>query len=152
MLSVLATERAAIIGGQLICLAAALKIRGTRDDFTRLASTLERARSAWRQALTMDEESVWITDTACWIIRNFLEECPVTEDLKYDLLAEWNELIVHYEELDLNPEQYDMFQNREYQFNSAIGDLQRLVEIVKSSVERGNYAVHALIARGMIEI
>ncbi|MFO0906677.1 MAG: hypothetical protein U0939_26975, partial [Pirellulales bacterium] len=151
MLAVLSTEKAATIGGQLVCLAAALRLRGNTSDFQRVASTVERARTSWRRSLSIDEENVRAVDTACWIIRNLLDECPVPLDLKYDLLAEWNELVVRYEELDLNPDQLDKYEVREHEFVSAIGDRNRLAELLRSSTERGNYAIHSLIARGMID-
>ena len=152
LMAVLSTERAAIIGGQLICLSAALRIRSTRQDFSTLQPTLERARTAWRQSLTIDEENIRAIDTGCWVIRNVLEECPVDGDLRYDLLAEWSELITRGEELDLNPDQFDKLQVRQTQFAAAVGDRQKLEQVVKEATDRGNYAVHVLLARGLIEL
>ena len=149
MLGVLSTEKAATIGGQLICLGASLRIRSQPDDFEKVSATLNRARNAWRRSLTIDEENARAIDTACWITRNLLEECPISIEEKYEMLAEWNELIVRYEELDLSPHQLDKFEVREAQFANALGDRNRLEEVLARSTERGNYAIHALIARGI---
>jgi hypothetical protein len=151
MQAVLSTEKAATIGGLLICLAAALTLRKAKSDFANLRLMLSKARSAWRRSLSIDEENVRATDTACWIIRNVLEQCPVPEDMKYELLAEWNELVVHYEDLDLNPEQLNTLDKRQFEFARALDDRKKLESIVARSTEKGNYAVRALIARGMLE-
>ena len=133
MLAVFHTEIAATVGVQLGCLATAIRSRGQKSDFTRLRSTIERARTAWRRAVNSDEENIRAIDTACWIIRDALKYTHIPQEETYDLLAEWSDLIDRYNELDMTPEQMDKCQHRESEFATAIGDRQRLADIVAKS-------------------
>jgi hypothetical protein len=149
LLATINTEKAATIGIQLGCLTTAMRKGTGKTDFRSLEGILQKAREAWQRSVSINEESVHAIDVACWIIANALENLPVNED-RFDLLAEFSDLIDRYQDSDLTPEQQSTFDQREATFSRLNLDETRLMEVIGRSVKRGDYSVHALIARSRL--
>ena len=148
LLSTVNTEKAATIGTQLGCLTTAIRKRAGKADFNSIKAVLQKARESWQRAIAINEESVHAIDVACWIIANALENLPV-DDHRYDLLAEFSDLIDRYQEADLTPEQQSTFDQREAKLSELSVDGDRLRKVIGRSISRGDYSVHALIARSI---
>ena len=151
LLATVNTEKAATYGVQLGCLTVALKKGGSSSSFKHLQPMLEKARGAWQRSVSINEESPYTIDVACWIISNALENLPLEDDTQYQLKAELAELLERYAELDLTTEQESRFNRRDSAFSLADENEERLVAAISRSVNAGDYSVHALIARKRLD-
>ena len=153
MISVLATERAAVVGARLWCLLSQLKQESHPLPivFIRTRKALDDARRTWRRALTIDDENIQALDTACWILRDYLNSGIATEAEEMDVLADWSDIIEQYGQVDMTPDQLEKFDERERQLAQRLKDTTRFRAILERSAERGGNAVHLLMARHIRE-
>lgn len=153
MLSVLATERAAVVGARLWCLLATLRREQQPPTamFTRIRDTMQDARRTWRRALAIEDDNFQALDTACWIFRDYLASGIATKDEECEILADWSDVVERYEQVDMTPDQMDKFDNRERELAARLGDPARFASVLERSAGRGGNAVHVLMARHLRE-
>lgn len=149
MLSTLTTERAAVLGFKLGSLRR-LVDRGVvaRSDRTSDKDRwLAEARSAWREALQVDDENAKALDVACWILEERLGCGGVDEAGEAELLAEWADLLDRYLDMDLPPSQLDRQDGAERTFAARCGDVKRFAAVMDRAAARGSNAMRVLNAR-----
>lgn len=143
------TERAAVLGAQLGSLRElsrrvpieAPRLKADADDVFR------RARHAWRDSLSLDDENHQTFDIASWIIRDRLDLGQMSDEERLDALAEWKYLLEGYAEAVETPDQSDRYDARDRECALRRGDSVAAAAVLDRMLARGSVAAHSLRAR-----
>lgn len=143
------TERAAVLGAQLGSLRELA--RRVPIDSTRLKADADdvfrRARHAWRESLSLDDENHQTFDIASWIIRDRIDLGQMSDEERLDALAEWMYLLEGYAEAVDTPDQSDRYDARDRECAQRRGDSAAAAAVLERMLARGSVAAHTLRAR-----
>jgi len=106
-------------------------------EFARIRRTMDDARHAWRRALVVDDENVQALDTACWIIRDYLNSGVVTLAEEVETLADWADIIERYGQVDMTPDELVKYDDRDRQLAQKLGDTSRFEAVLQRATARG---------------
>lgn len=148
-LSVLATERTALIGVKLGCREYLISqdVNRSRKQLDELARLLKRARGLWQRALVIDDENLQALDSACWILRDRMKLGYLTEREECDILGDWSDVIERYSQIDMSPHQFAKFDEREAELARHLEDSARLASIFDRMMQKAPTSAHVLRAR-----
>jgi len=149
LLATLETEQACILGVQIG------SVRRIVEENTRLVtawqtqldSYFKLARSAWLRGLGYAEDNFQAVDTACWVSDERFQAGFSDASAKIELLADWNEAIERYHDVDLPPSQTEKRDRREAEFDRALGDRQHFDHVIQRLARRNPTAAFALESR-----